>query len=204
MRMMNKINEYDLQAQKFLLEAGATITKKFKEYGVHFNDDVKRNIWTVTIKTPRGSYTFEYGDSVLNSARFTIDDSLKNPTSRRWLERLLDKIERNNSAIFKPVINLKYSWELTKGVLSSCIPYHQQHLVWGWLRFLNEIEPSDYSILSCLNLFDWESFDDFCSEYWYSTDSIKSFDTYNKVIAQDRMLRKIFTDEQLQKLQEIV
>ena len=65
------------------------------------------------------------------------------------------------------------------------------------------IKPTSYDILACLDVLYSDSFDDFCAEFGYSNDSIKAEKTYKACLKQDRMLRKLFTPDQLEKLQAI-
>lgn len=65
------------------------------------------------------------------------------------------------------------------------------------------IAPSDYSILACLNLLYEDSFEDFCNSFWYDQDNKNSKKTYNACIEEDRMLRKLFTEDELYALSEI-
>lgn len=63
-------------------------------------------------------------------------------------------------------------------------------------------KPSAYDILACLDTYDG-SFKDFCNEFGYDTDSRKAEKVYFAVQEQTDGLRRIFTPEQLEQLQEI-
>lgn len=63
--------------------------------------------------------------------------------------------------------------------------------------------PNAYDILSCLDGYMPSTFEDFCSEFGYDTDSIRALKTYIECQKQYDGLRKIFTSEQLEKLNEI-
>ncbi len=62
--------------------------------------------------------------------------------------------------------------------------------------------PSAYDILACLDYWEGE-FEDFCSEYGYSDDSISALSTYDAVIKQSVGLRDMFTFDELEKLGKI-
>lgn len=68
------------------------------------------------------------------------------------------------------------------------------------------IKPSCYDILACLNTYD-ETFDDFCADFGYTFETEKEFikvkQVYLDVIEQSENLKKLFTCEQLEQLQEI-
>lgn len=55
--------------------------------------------------------------------------------------------------------------------------------------------PSEYDVLTCLEWHTPESFDEFCSEFGYSTDSRKAFATHKACLAQTEALLRIFPRE---------
>lgn len=63
--------------------------------------------------------------------------------------------------------------------------------------------PTEYDILACLAKYVPNTFDDFCWEFGYDTDSISALQTYLACQKQWATLCKIFTEEQLEELAEI-
>lgn len=63
--------------------------------------------------------------------------------------------------------------------------------------------PSAYDVLACLTKYDVGSFDNFCSEFGYDTDSRKAYKTYKAVLKEWKNVELLFTSEQLELLQEI-
>jgi hypothetical protein len=64
--------------------------------------------------------------------------------------------------------------------------------------------PSSYDILACLDTFsDGSSFEDFCNEFGYSTDSIMAEKTYKAVMKQVEGLKKILPTEAIEELNNI-
>ena len=63
--------------------------------------------------------------------------------------------------------------------------------------------PTNYDILSCLQKYDVGSFDDFCSEFGYDEDSRKAEKTYNAVCKEYDNVCKIWSDDEIELLQEI-
>ena len=61
-----------------------------------------------------------------------------------------------------------------------------------------EKKPRAYDVISGLYISNCDSFDDFCSNFGYSNDSIEAEKTYKEVIALNDKLSRIFTDEQLE------
>lgn len=63
--------------------------------------------------------------------------------------------------------------------------------------------PTPYSVLSCLQKYDVDSFDNFCSEFGYDTDSRKAYKTYKSVLKEWKNVELLFTPEEIELLQEI-
>lgn len=64
-------------------------------------------------------------------------------------------------------------------------------------------DPSEYDVLACLEYNTPESFEEFCSEYGYDTDSRKAEKTWKACLRQSKALRRIFTESAIELLQEI-
>ena len=62
--------------------------------------------------------------------------------------------------------------------------------------------PTMYDILTCLTKYNPETFEDFCSEYGYNTDSINAQKTYKAVKREFNGVNRLFSDI-LEELQEI-
>ena len=63
--------------------------------------------------------------------------------------------------------------------------------------------PTAYDVLACLTKYDPGTFDEFCSEYGYNTDSRQAFKTYKAVVREWKNIEKLFSPEQIEALQEI-
>lgn len=62
--------------------------------------------------------------------------------------------------------------------------------------------PTAYDILACLTKYDPESFEDFCANYGYDTDSRKAKKVYKKVVKEWEGVNRLFSDV-LEQLAEI-
>jgi hypothetical protein len=66
------MTEYDQQCENFLSKTNTTITKKFLKYAPYFDKkEQPRNIREITLSNREGSYTFTFGDSIIDSAKYT-------------------------------------------------------------------------------------------------------------------------------------
>ena len=61
----------------------------------------------------------------------------------------------------------------------------------------------EYDILACLNVSYCEDHEDFCDEFGYDIDSIRGRDVYLAVQKESKNLKRLFTEEQLEQLNEI-
>lgn len=73
------------------------------------------------------------------------------------------------------------------------------------LRVLNKEfkEPSAYDVLTAITKYDPSTFEDFCADYGYDTDSMKAHKTYEAVRDEWNNVMKMFTNEELEALREI-
>lgn len=65
------------------------------------------------------------------------------------------------------------------------------------------VKPSVYDVLTSLQSYVPESFDDFCSNFGYDTDSRRAEATYQAVKEQVTALQTLFSDDEMQMLADI-
>lgn len=63
--------------------------------------------------------------------------------------------------------------------------------------------PNAYDILACLQKGDPGTFENFCGDFGYDQDSRKAEKTYHAVVDEWKNIEKLFTEEELELLQEI-
>lgn len=176
----NTISTYQQQAIDFLKKANATMTIVYSHTGKHFGDDKEvRDIYEITIDKGRRSYTFNFGASI-NDSRYTI------------VAREFNRIELKDCLLDNGKINpfkFKYKYyDLTPAEVAA-IKYPSA--------------PSEYDVLSCLTKTDPGTFGDFCSEFGYDTDSRFAESIYQSVMEEYRNLAMLFTESELEEMQEI-
>lgn len=62
--------------------------------------------------------------------------------------------------------------------------------------------PTMYDILSCLQKYEVGTFEDFCGDFGYDTDSRTAEKTYKAVCKEYEAMTRLFNQEELEKLQE--
>lgn len=69
----------------------------------------------------------------------------------------------------------------------------------------NNIRPSTYDVIACLEWYDIYDFEDFCLNFGYNTDSIKAFEIYKTYQKQQKELFKLIPEEKIrEEIREII
>ena len=172
-------SKYEQRAEAFLKATNTEFKYEFLFNGKYFCDDKEmRDVYRITLTRGRRSYTFQFGQSIVNSGFYYTKG------------RKVNQIDRS---------------QLTN-----------KHLV-AWIKlrdynFLNNgtrdtihypIAPTAYDVLACLTKNDPGTFEDFCSEFGYDEDSRKAEKIYNAVLDEWKNVCALFTDEEIEQLQEI-
>lgn len=63
--------------------------------------------------------------------------------------------------------------------------------------------PTAYDVLTCLEKYEVTDFEDFCDNYGYNIDSRKAYKTFKAVKKEWKNVKKLFTPEEIELLQEI-
>ena len=67
----------------------------------------------------------------------------------------------------------------------------------------NYAPPTPYDVLSCITKYDPGTFDNFCGEFGYSTDSRAAEKTYKSVLEEWNNVERIFNPSEIESLIEI-
>lgn len=166
-------NEYTQQANDFLNRAKAKIKIEFQGVAINQNwDDKKRNLYKITLTTPRGEYTFNFWDSINNTEICCM--SVQQYAEKRYKTRYENLPVRAKITAQK---ELKAKKE--------------------------EAVPNAYDVLASMTKYDPGTFEDFCTEFGYDTDSRKAEAVYFAVQKEYSNLTRIFTYEQMEEITEI-
>lgn len=204
---------YTKEAEDFLASASATITATW-------NPDQPRPIWddnvgprpcyAVTITTPRGTYSFNFWQSLaVGSALAAIEDELTrqyiNPLAPSAIMRARLADELTDDPTRDILQGFRYIQEDRQALAAylRAVPKDDRTPIIGHIRAY--FAPDAYSVLAALSssVNAPETFEDFCDAYGFDTDSIRARDMYHAVEREELNLRRIFTSEQLALLQAI-
>lgn len=172
------VSTYEQQAIDFLQSTGCEFSVTYLRSGKYFPDDKEeRDIYYITLKRGLREYKFEFGQSLNNSGFYYK----KGVRSYKIDRKLLDE-------------NITAS-------------YIRNKIDFGFIPNTDTIHypsaPTAYDVLASLTKYDPGTFEDFCGEYGYDTDSKKAEKTYNAVKDEFLNLSRLFTDAEIEQLQEI-
>ena len=171
------MNNYERQAIEFLKATNTTMTVEFLETGKHFETDTHaRDIYKVTFKRGSRNFSLKFGQSLEDSTKWQY---------KQIPSRVFYCDGSQHSGGYKVV---------AKDVQN----YLNEHC-----RKIEGVPPTAYDVLSRLQKYDVGSFEDFCSEFGYDTDIRTGKKIYKDAVKEYNNVCKIWTDEEVEQLQEI-
>lgn len=183
---MNTTTDYQQQANEFLTSTGTEISIDFIRSGKHFSDDKEvRDIYLITLKRGRSSWSFEFGQSLNDSGFYYTKGKQKIELDRKYLAKDYFK---GKSLGLAGTIKLK-DWDFLNNGKSDIIHY--------------PVAPDAYSVLATITKNDPGTFEDFCSEFGYDEDSKKAEKIYKSVVDEYKNVCSLFTDSEIEILQDI-
>lgn len=95
----------------------------------------------------------------------------------------------------------------TKGAFEQCISRaidrELKKTITAYVERQDKIAPSAYDVIACLTKYDPFSFENFCSDFGYDTDSRSAERTYKAVKKEWNQVSKFFTPQEIEEMQEI-
>ena len=169
------MNEYLAQAKQFLTDCNATMEIKFvsKEIPAHWKDETK----------PHNKYQFIITTPKGSYTSYFWDSLYNTELSEMNIQRYAEK-------------KYKIHWY-------DVSAFEKGKAIRELDALKAEAIPNEYDVLACLEKYSYNSFSDFCAEFGYSTDSISARETFLACGEEYAGLRRIFTDEQMEKLRGI-
>ena len=172
---------YEKQATDFLEKTGCKMTITYKENRKYFPGDKEtRDVYDVKIERGKRVWEFEFGNSIKDSEFVAVYGKTKYPIP----ENLRGK---SNSEI---TLYVKCNLQSDFGTVKA------DHIK-------RPVPPSEYSVLACITKWDPGSFDDFCSEYGYDSDSKTANRVYAAVCEEYLNVCRIWNDSEIEELCEI-
>jgi len=172
-----KESRYKEMGDEFLSMTGTDMKVIYERTGKYFDDDKDvRDVYRIVLSRNNRQYAFSFGQSVHNSGKYLLYGKSNRGIAHREgshikIDWLSDYEEKQRG-----FINPFRDWELNK----------------------NYEVPDAYSVLACLTKYSPGTFEDFCSEYGYDTDSKKAEKTYQAVKDEYTNLCTLYNDEELE------
>lgn len=167
----------NLVAEKFNLE----FKTEFLKNDFHFaNDKDKRDIYKITLKRGQRKYTFNFGQSLNNSGFYA-------QYSRTKYNIPIEKLSLSDSEVKRYV---------------KCHFNHDFGNVTGD-KIIRPISPTLYDVLTCLQKYDVGTFENFCDDFGYDTDTRTAKKIYKAVVKEYDKMCSLFNNEELDLLTEI-
>ena len=151
---------------------------KFLRNDFYFHGDKdKRDIYKITLLRGNRKYSFEFGQSINNSGFYA-------QYSRTKYDIPIEKLSLSDSELKRYV---KYHFNTDFGNVVGD-------------KIIKLIAPTLYDVLACLQKYDVGTFEDFCSEFGYDTDSRNAKKTYKAVVKQYDKMCSLFSNDELEVL----
>ena len=156
---------------------------EFKAFGKHFEyDKHERFIFKITLKRGQRQFSFDFGDSLKDA------------------ETSFRKIIERNSVYF--MTGWAKHFQYPPRVLADEDAVKELKRLLS--KNLDKIEnPTAYDVLTCLTKNDPGTFKDFCEEFGYDEDSRNAERVYKAVCDEWQNVKTIWTDSEIENLQEI-
>lgn len=178
--------DYEKQANDFLQKTNVTFRATFLRHGKYFpNDTGTRDIYSIELKRMGRSMTFNFGQSLNASGEYWLKDNYKNGVAFA---------KRYSNAGKKLLVPILID---TDGNFAS--PWNKSE----WIKNKNYSKPSAYDVLTCLTKYDVGTFEDFCNEFGYDTDSRNAEKIYKSVLNEYTQVCMIWNEKEIEELREI-
>lgn len=168
------LSTFDKQAIKFLRDTDTLLEVRYVKHGKHFPEDKEdRDIYEVTITRDHRSFVVRFGQSIACSAT-------------QALLAKEEQLQEETAKLFRA------SPALIQQLKDECL-----------LLRKNVEQPSNYEILASLQKGNPMSFEEFCSDYGYEEDSRSAERVYKAVKEEWLNVERLWTDAEIEQLQEI-
>lgn len=195
------MNEYELQAEKFLKDTGTTFKAVFLKHDLYFEGDTEeRDIYEITLTREGRVYKFKFGQSTAESGFRLFHDK--------------EKTKRTGHKGFKIPQEIRDKQkEVNEKNKDERMIFARDHIIRRWFQeehfSLSELYwdfgkvPDSYDVLACLQKYDIGSFENFCEEFGYVNDSRKAEKIYNAVVDEWKNVQILWNDKEIEELQQI-
>ena len=170
---------YEQAAEVFLVHTQTDFSVEFIKNDFHFHGDKeKRDIYKITFKRGGRKFALKFGQSIAKSG-FYIKQGAK--VTNIPMEALAFSDQRIKS------LGYKYNF----------LPIARLDTIH------RPIAPTPYDVLACLTKYDVGTFEDFCGDFGYNTDSRTAKKVYKAAKREFGKVFEIWTDAEIEAMQNI-
>lgn len=181
------MSEYQQQAEQFLKDTNTSFLATFADRKKYFpDDDSVRDVYDITLRRGDKVYKFQFGQSLNDSKHWELEPTDKRISFGIGFNNLFmteDEAKRKKAEILRTKTTVKDK-DIKINTITAKVP-------------------NSYDVLSCLEKYEYDSFEDFCHNCGYDTDSRKAEKIYLAVKEQCQGLSNMFTEEELERMREI-
>jgi len=171
-------DDYEKQATNFLTETDTKFEAKYIKHGKHFDDDKEtRDIYEITLTRGERVYSFMFGQSINDSQYKLKNEHTGQQYTYRWDTTI-------------PLKQVEKEAKKTMGNLQG-------------IEIVEPKAPTAYDVLAGLTCNEVGTFQQFCDDFGYDGDSIKAEKTYKAVLDEWSNVQRIWSESEIEKLQEI-
>lgn len=122
------------------------------------------------------------------------------------IEKIYNDFVKENTSKYQRLVNIlpfdEFFEKITQKLLQESTKLENGN--WGeGIQAANVIHPTAYDVLACIEKYEVGSFEDFCGNFGYDTDSRNAVKVYKAVRKESENVRKLFTEQEIELLQEI-
>lgn len=170
------MDNYTKQAIEFLEKTNTTFSAKFLKNDYHFKkDESKRDVYLITFERGSRKFELEFGQSLVRSTK------LSDPVTGNEFTMSGGCLKGN-----KRITGNIDKYKSAQGLIE-----------------IKGVPPTAYDVLSCLQKYDTDTFENFCSNYGCDTDSITALEIYKNCSKEYSDVCRIWSDEEIDELIEI-
>ena len=124
-----------------------------------------------------------------------------------------DDTERDIYAITLTRSNREYTFKFGQSINCSGIYWkygkyyagvsHRKIMLGDWEKNKDFSAPTEYDVLASITKNDPGSFNDFCSDFGYNNDSMIAHKTYEAVLDEFTNIQRLYTDDEIETMNEI-
>jgi len=182
MNNLEKINTH-----KFLKSKKIELKIEFIKNDKYFIDDEdKRDIYKISLKRGKRNISFNFGQSIIDSGFKIVYKFLDN--EKKFMYTFTEEHLYTSKDIKKDISKL----------------FNEKRDYFGYNTQIEKIElptpPTAYDILTSLQKYEFENFQDFCDQFGFDNDSIKALKIYNDVVEEFKKVTYLFSDQEIEEM----